>query len=164
MRILVVVEKESRLQACCIHNALGTFVFLWDLAREFSKDSELHHWHSYFIKAHPLGSISWCNTLSSLLDIWVSLQSCEVRSPILHRRCNDTALTSNWLVAEIIHKVLLTIHLSVSNLDCVLELKKQFKIAFLENISVWVLVNSRNKPNSVYSEKRTKLILEIVLF
>ena len=78
MRILVVVEKESRLQACCIHNALGTFVFLWDLAREFSKDSELHHWHSYFIKAHPLGSISWCDTLSSLLDIWVSLQSCEV--------------------------------------------------------------------------------------
>lgn len=78
MRILVVVEKKSCLKACSIHNALGTFIFLRDLARKFSENSELHYWHSDFIKAHPLGSISWCDTLSSLFDIWVILESCEV--------------------------------------------------------------------------------------
>lgn len=81
----------------------------------------------------------------------------------MHWRSNDTALASDWFVAKVVNKILFTIDLGISNLDCILKFIEQLEISFLEYVRVWVLINSWSKPNSVDSEKRSKLVLEIVL-
>ena len=82
----------------------------------------------------------------------------------MHGRCHDATFASDWLVAEVIYHVLLVVHFGVSGFDGILKLVEELKISLLEDVGVWILVRSRSKPNSVYSKKRSKLVLEIVLF
>jgi hypothetical protein len=105
---------------------LRALVFLWNLARQFTKDGELHDRYSDLVEADSLGGIGWCDTLGCLLDIWVELKSGEIRSPVLHGRSYDTPLASDRFVAEVIDYVLLTVHLCVSCFDSVLKHVKQF--------------------------------------
>ena len=92
------------------------------------------------------------------------MQGGQIRPPILHWARNDTVLTSDWLVAKIINHVLGAVDSGFAIFNSHLQVVEHLKVAFLEHVSIRVLVLARSEPNGVDSEECSKFLDHVTLF
>lgn len=84
--------------------------------------------------------------------------------PVLHRACDQAPLAGDRLVAEVIEIETEAVAGRVTLFDCVLKVIEHLKVAFLENVSIWIFILPRSQPNGIDPEEWPKLFLYECLF
>ena len=164
LRVGVVIQKERKLHATSIDDALVAFSRLI-LASSVTEDSEGQDRRANGIEASALFTWQRSYTGGQRLDLGVGhvLHDVELVVEVLHGRLDDAALTADGLVAETVEGEVHSVDRRLVVDDVVLQVPQHVQVGVLEDVKVKIVVHGGD-PARVNSEEEAKLLGKVALF
>lgn len=102
-RVSILVQEEGELETRGIDQARLTLALCARFTCNTAKNGIGKHWRANCVKASTFGLVRRRNALRDLLGVTTGLvEESDVGLEVLHRRLNDAALASDWLVTEVV--------------------------------------------------------------
>jgi len=160
-RVSILVQEEGELETRGIDQARLTLTLCARFACDTAKHGIGKHWRANRVKASTLGLVRRRNALRYLLGVRSGLvEDRDVGFEVLHRRLNDAALASDWLVTEVVQGENHAIQFGLAAHDGILQQRDQVQILSREEIVLSLILIERSDPACVNSEESAEFLVK----
>lgn len=160
-RVSIFVQEEGELETRSIDQARLTLTLCARFTCNTAKHSIGKHWRPNRVKASTFGLVRWRNALRDLLGVRSGLvKDRDVGLEVLHRRLNDAALASDWLVTEVIQGENHAIQFGFAADDGIFQQCDQVKVLSREEIVLGLILIERSDPACVNSEESAEFFVK----
>lgn len=163
-RIVILVKQEGKLEGGCVDQAGQTGTRSTIFARDAAKNCVGKYWCSNTVEADSGSGIWRRDTLGGFLNVgaWVH-QGFQVHLEVLHGALLEAALAGDRLIAEIVHGVVVPIHLSDALFNRKLQVVNKLKIGLGKDVFESLVFVEGTDPASVDAEESAELSVEVGL-